>query len=179
MMVHHQNHAKVIFGQRFHHPTAHFFAFSFFCKTGFYRGWSMTMAYAIPGVALNFFAFDMTKRKFFNDKVDPKNGRLPVFEGLFCGAIAGFTSSITLYPLDLVRRQMQMNQMQGRRKIHKGNWDAIRHVYKNDNGLRGFYRGIVPELFKVVPNIAIIFCVFERLMAHQWPMENVWDDRIK
>ena len=83
-----------------------------------------------------------------------------------------YVFEIFLETIDLVRRQMQMIGLQGRKKIHRSNWDGFRHVYNNDNGIRGFYRGIVPELVKVVPTIAIMFCVFEQLMAHKLPGER-------
>lgn len=38
----------------------------------------------------------------------------------------------------------------------------VKAVYARQ-GLAGFYQGIVPEYFKVVPGVAIAFCVFEYL----------------
>eukprot|EP00398_MALV-I-01_sp_L67-1_P000955 gene955-63_t len=143
---------------------------------GFYRGWSMTMAYAIPSVGLNFMVFDAAKRTFFPQLIDEKTGKLPTIPSLICGATAGFVGSAVMYPLDLVRRQMQMTGFKGRPMIHRSNWEAFQHVYSNDNGIRGFYRGIVPELAKVVPNIAISFCVFEQLMKKKLPFEDLFDD---
>ena len=123
-------------------------------------------------------AFDIVKHTFFENQINPKTQKLPTMESLFCGATAGFVGSLVMYPLDLVRRQMQMTGLQGRKAYHRGNFDAFRHVWQNDNGIRGFYRGIIPELAKVVPNIAIIFCVFEQLQARKLPGEKWFDDHL-
>jgi hypothetical protein len=36
----------------------------------------------------------------------------------------------------------------------------FRLIYRNE-GMKGFYRGIVPELLKVCPMIAVTFCTYE------------------
>ena len=41
-------------------------------------------------------------------------------------------------------------------------FDCINKVYKQD-GVKGFYRGIVPNLIKNIPAISISYAVFEKL----------------
>ncbi len=66
---------------------------------------------------------------------------------LMCGGAAGLISSTATFPLDLIRRRMQLEGQAGTRR-YKGYADVARSVMAN-GGLRGFYAGILPEYFKV------------------------------
>jgi solute carrier family 25 phosphate transporter 23/24/25/41 len=75
---------------------------------------------------------------------------------LICGACAGTTASLIVFPLDLIRRRQQISvgaQMPSIAEVTK-------QVLKSD-GLKGLYRGIVPELVKVVPAVAMNFYFYE------------------
>ena len=65
---------------------------------------------------------------------------------LACGGAAGLISSTATFPLDLIRRRMQLEGQGGLRK-YKGYADVARTVWSN-GGLRGFYAGIIPEYYK-------------------------------
>ena len=66
---------------------------------------------------------------------------------LACGGAAGLISSTATFPLDLIRRRMQLEGQGGLRK-YRGYADVARTVWSN-GGLRGFYAGIIPEYYKV------------------------------
>lgn len=72
------------------------------------------------------------------------------------------TASFILFPVDLIRRQMQMVGLHGRDPLYSGSFDAVRHIYKS-RGLAGFYRGLPAELIKVTPNMAITFMVYDQI----------------
>jgi solute carrier family 25 (mitochondrial phosphate transporter), member 23/24/25/41 len=78
---------------------------------------------------------------------------------LACGAAAGLVSSTITFPLDLVRRRMQL-EGQGGQHRYTGYMDVVRTVYRT-GGFRGFYAGILPEYYKVCPGVAIGFCTYE------------------
>lgn len=78
---------------------------------------------------------------------------------LFCGACAGITASLIVFPLDLVRRRQQMSIGVGKTPSV---FSMFQKVVKSD-GLRGLYRGIIPELVKVVPAVALNFYFYELL----------------
>jgi solute carrier family 25 phosphate transporter 23/24/25/41 len=83
---------------------------------------------------------------------------------LICGACAGTTASLLVFPLDLIRRRQQ---------ISTGNLSMIsiaRKVITSD-GIRGLYRGIIPELVKVVPAVAMNFYFYE--LFRQVILKNV------
>ena len=44
---------------------------------------------------------------------------------------------------------------------HRTLW-TFKHIFKTE-GMRGLYRGIIPEYYKVVPGVGIAFMTFEEL----------------
>ena len=68
---------------------------------------------------------------------------------LTCGGAAGLISSTATFPLDLIRRRMQLEGQGGVRR-YRGYADVARAVFAS-GGFRGFYAGIIPEYYKVQP----------------------------
>lgn len=67
------------------------------------------------------------------------------------------------FPLDLVRRRMQLEGAGGRARVYKtGLFGTFRHIFRSE-GFRGLYRGILPEYYKVVPGVSIVFMTYEKL----------------
>lgn len=58
---------------------------------------------------------------------------------------------------------MQLEGAGGRDRVYKtGLFGAFKQIFRNE-GLRGLYRGILPEYYKVVPSVAIVFMTYEKL----------------
>lgn len=81
-------------------------------------------------------------------------------QSLVCGSAAGLLSSTLTFPLDLVRRRMQLEGQRGLQMQYSGYAAVVRNVYRRQ-GLLGFYQGIWPEYYKVIPGVAIAFCMYE------------------
>ena len=91
---------------------------------------------------------------------------------LVCGAAAGLISSTATFPLDLVRRRMQLAGGGGGGATASSSSSAsikpprptyagvVRDVLARA-GPAGFYAGIMPEYYKVAPGVAIGFCTYE------------------
>ena len=95
---------------------------------------------------------------------------------LFAGAISGAIAQTCTYPLygtlsalllmktdlgsDVLRRRFQINKMKSMGYKYKGIFDAIK-IIASQEGLPGFYKGIVPNLLKVAPSMASSFLSFE------------------
>ena len=71
------------------------------------------------------------------------------------GSIAGAFGAFMVYPIDLVKTRMQ-NQRGARvgQVLYTNSIDCARKVFKNE-GIRGFYSGVVPQLIGVAPEKAI------------------------
>ena len=50
-------------------------------------------------------------------------------------------------------------------EVYKGVVDALRTIGKEE-GFRGFYKGMVPNAVKVVPNTAIRFMAYDLLKSY-------------
>ncbi|RYR46289.1 hypothetical protein Ahy_A07g032024 isoform A [Arachis hypogaea] len=69
----------------------------------------------------------------------------------------------TTFPLDLVRRRKQLEGAGGRARVYTmGLFGMFRHIIRTE-GLRGLYRGILPEYYKVVPGVGICFMTYDTL----------------
>ncbi|KAJ3117905.1 mitochondrial thiamine pyrophosphate transporter [Nowakowskiella sp. JEL0407] len=80
-------------------------------------------------------------------------------------AIAGGSATIITYPLDLLRTRFAV---QGNTKIYTSLPSAVSQIYKSE-GLPGFYRGLYPTLYQIIPSMGIMFGtheIFHRLL-HQ------------
>ncbi|PVG00928.1 putative mitochondrial carrier protein ARALAR1 [Serendipita vermifera] len=69
------------------------------------------------------------------------------------GGIAGAFGATTVYPIDLGFMQNQRSTVVGQ-LLYKNSLDCVRKVFRNE-GLLGFYRGLLPQLVGVAPEKAI------------------------
>lgn len=67
---------------------------------------------------------------------------------------------IILFSSDVLRRRFQINKMRSMGYKYTGIFDAVRIIARQE-GFRGFYKGIVPNLLKVAPSMASSFLSFE------------------
>ena len=119
-----------------------------------YKGLGPTLASLAPFVAINFAAYDTLKARFFPDGM-PQG---PVYS-LGMGATAGIIAQTACYPLDTVRRRMQLKGQN-----YKSTADAIKTIIQSEGAL-GMYRGISANTLKVIPNNAIRWMVFEHIKS--------------
>jgi solute carrier family 25 phosphate transporter 23/24/25/41 len=60
----------------------------------------------------------------------------------------------------VLRRRFQVNTMSGIGYKYKGLGDAIRIIIRNE-GVKGLYKGLLPNLLKVAPSIGSSFLSYE------------------
>lgn len=82
------------------------------------------------------------------------------------GSIAGAFGAFMVYPIDLVKTRMQ-NQRSQRvgELLYKNSIDCARKVIKNE-GPRGLYSGVLPQLIGVAPEKAIKLTVNDLIRGH-------------
>lgn len=76
---------------------------------------------------------------------------------MFCGSLAGTAGIIAAHPFDTVRTRLVG---QGEPKLYTGQLDAIRSIFKYE-GVRGFYRGLLPNVALVGPQAGATFVSYE------------------
>ncbi|KAJ2166440.1 mitochondrial aspartate-glutamate transporter agc1, partial [Coemansia sp. RSA 551] len=74
------------------------------------------------------------------------------------GAIAGVTGVSIIFPLDMVKTRLQNQKPVGGKMPYSGGIDCFRQILRGE-GVRGLYRGLVPNLAGVTPEKAIKLAV--------------------
>ncbi|EFJ06594.1 hypothetical protein SELMODRAFT_233298 [Selaginella moellendorffii] len=134
-----------------------------------YKGWLPSVIGVVPYVGLNFAVYESLKDYIVKEEpFGPVPGsELAVLTKLGCGAVAGATGQTVAYPLDVIRRRMQMGgwyttTINGQKvQVHyNGMLDAFSQTVKKE-GFTALYKGLVPNSVKVVPSIALAFVTYE------------------
>lgn len=121
-----------------------------------YRGIIPTVAGVAPYVGLNFMVYESVRQH-----LTPEGDKNPsAARKLLAGAISGAVAQTCTYPFDVLRRRFQINTMSGMGYQYKSITDAVRVIVKQE-GLRGLYKGIAPNLLKVAPSMASSWLSFE------------------
>ncbi|CAN1300339.1 Mitochondrial adenine nucleotide transporter ADNT1 [Linum perenne] len=139
-----------------------------------YKGWLPSVIGVVPYVGLNFAVYESLKDWLLKSNTFNlvENNELSITTRLACGAAAGTVGQTVAYPLDVIRRRMQMVGWKdaasvvtgdGRGKApleYTGMVDAFRKTVRYE-GFGALYKGLVPNSVKVVPSIAIAFVTYE------------------
>ena len=82
------------------------------------------------------------------------------------GSLAGAFGAFMVYPIDLVKTRMQ-NQRSSRvgELLYKNSWDCAKKVVRNE-GFKGLYSGVLPQLVGVAPEKAIKLTVNDLVRGH-------------
>ncbi|KAI0009892.1 mitochondrial carrier [Xylariaceae sp. FL0662B] len=121
-----------------------------------YRGIIPTVAGVAPYVGLNFMTYEFVRKYLTPDgEQNPNAGRK-----LLAGAVSGAVAQTCTYPFDVLRRRFQINTMSGMGYQYKSIGDAIKVIVAQE-GLRGLYKGLMPNLLKVAPSMAANWLSFE------------------
>jgi solute carrier family 25 phosphate transporter 23/24/25/41 len=124
-------------------------------------------------VGLNFMTYESARRYLTPDGDTNPSPLRKLLAGAFSGAVAQ-TCTYPLYAFilpticqrsnwngsDVLRRRFQINTMSGMGYRYTSVWYAIKVIF-SEEGLRGFYKGIVPNLLKVAPSMASSWLSFE------------------
>lgn len=74
----------------------------------FYKGWLPSVIGVVPYVGLNFAVYESLKEGVLRSRGLTDERDLGVFTRLCCGAVAGSVGQTVAYPLDVVRRRLQV-----------------------------------------------------------------------
>lgn len=132
-------------------------------KWGYFRGWSAAVGSIVPYMGLFF-----TSYEFFHKRLGKLD--LPFSSG---DAVAGVAASVLAktftFPLDLVRKRLQIQGPTRARYVHtnipiyKGVWRGLYAIWQRE-GVKGWYRGLTVSLVKAAPASAVTMYVYERTL---------------
>lgn len=122
---------------------------------GFYRGLIPSL-FGVSHGAIQFMAYEQLKIRWASSRHGGKAGLTNV-DYLYLSALSKmFAGSIT-YPYQVVRARLQTYDAQAR---YNGAWDVVRQVFKRE-GIQGFYKGVCPNIVRVLPSTCVTFLVYE------------------
>jgi solute carrier family 25 (mitochondrial thiamine pyrophosphate transporter), member 19 len=137
---------------------------------GYYRGVLTSLLQIGPYMGILFGTYEATRSSLtgsahFSQKT----------ADFFAGGIAGIVSKTTVFPLDTVRKRLQVQGPTRERYIHKnipvytkGIIRAAQDIIKTE-GIRGLYKGLGVSVLKSGPSAAVTLWVFERsLQVWEW-----------
>lgn len=121
---------------------------------GLYRGVGPTLAGILPYAGLKFYIYEELKRRV------PEEHQKSILLRLSCGAMAGLVGQTFTYPLDVVRRQMQVENLQASEVRYRNTLDGLAGIMRNQ-GWRQLFAGLSINYIKVVPSVAIGFTAYD------------------
>lgn len=142
----------------------------------FYRGFSPTILGMLPYAGMSFLTHDTVSdmlrhpsissyttlpKHLYKDHPEGKAAPLRSWAELCAGGAAGLISQSASYPLEVIRRRMQVGGAVGDgRKLRIGETAAM--IFR-EKGLSGFFVGLTIGYAKVIPMAAVSFYTYERM----------------
>jgi len=120
-----------------------------------YRGFVPTLTSLGPFIAINFAVFDTIKTNMMPAEINSEIARAMYI--LAFGATSALISQSICYPLDTVRRRMQ---------VKGSTYTSMANAYStiiSKEGFFGLYRGLLPNTIKIVPNNGLRWLFYTNL----------------
>ncbi|KAG5540476.1 hypothetical protein RHGRI_020629 [Rhododendron griersonianum] len=126
-----------------------------------YRGIGPTLIGILPYAGLKFYIYEELKRHV------PEDQQKSITMRLSCGALAGLFGQTLTYPLDVVRRQMQVEHLrpsiQGGAR-YRSTMQGLATIVRNQ-GWTQLFAGLSINYIKIVPSVAIGFTVYDTMKS--------------
>jgi solute carrier family 25 (mitochondrial carrier protein), member 16 len=139
----------------------------------FFRGFAPTLLGMLPYAGASFLAHDTMSDVLRHPLLAPlttipgsarpekdKPAQLKYWAELGTGGFAGFVSQTVSYPLEVIRRRMQVGAVVG--DGHRLRIAEVARIIYMERGWRGFFVGLGIGYVKVVPMVATSFFAYER-----------------
>ncbi len=144
-----------------------------FGLSNFYRGFSPTLLGMLPYAGMSFLTHDTAGDILRHPAIAqyttlprPENSPagkpapLRAWAELFAGGVAGLVSQTASYPLEVIRRRMQVGGAVG--DGHRMRIGETARLIMRERGFRGFFVGLTIGYAKVMPMAAASFYTYER-----------------
>ncbi|KAF1995924.1 mitochondrial carrier [Amniculicola lignicola CBS 123094] len=132
----------------------------------YYRGLPMGLIGIFPYAALDLGTFEYLKRRIARRNAKKRGCHEDDAEpgGFVTAAIGGFSGAFgasAVYPLNLLRTRLQSQGTVLHPRTYTGIMDVTRQTIKGE-GMRGLFKGLTPNLLKVVPAVSITYVVYDK-----------------
>ncbi|GMY35885.1 adenine nucleotide transporter BT1, chloroplastic/mitochondrial-like [Fagus crenata] len=122
---------------------------------GLFRGNLVNVIRVAPSKAIELLAFETIKKH-----LTPKSGiqpKVPIPASLIAGAVAGVSSTLATYPLELLKTRLTVQ-----RGVYKNLLDALVKIVQEE-GPAELYRGLTPSIIGVIPYAATNYYAYDTL----------------
>lgn len=132
---------------------------------GFYRGLVPSL-FGVSHGAFQFMAYDRLKvlrsRTLHNESSTENpdataTKKLGNLDFLVLSGLSKVFAGCVTYPYQVIRSRLQTYEAH---KVYRGTMDAVRQIWAQE-GIAGFYKGLGPNLFRVLPSTWVTFLVYE------------------
>ncbi|XP_077210716.1 mitochondrial substrate carrier family protein [Tasmannia lanceolata] len=127
---------------------------------GLYRGAAPSLYGIFPYAGLKFYFYEEMKTHV------PEDHKKDIMVNLVCGSVAGLLGQTITYPLDVVRRQMQVQGLSASNNGSqaKGTLESLVSIVQKQ-GWKQLFSGLSINYLKVVPSVAIGFTVYDAMKS--------------
>ncbi|OAA40339.1 Mitochondrial carrier domain protein [Metarhizium rileyi] len=128
---------------------------------GFYRGLAVSLLGVSHG-AVQFAVYEPAKRVYFKQRVADGHlsPRLTNEATIVLSSVAKLVAGAVTYPYQVLRSRMQNYRADER--FGRGVGGVVARIWKEE-GIVGFYRGLVPGVVRVMPATWVTFLVYENV----------------
>lgn len=119
-----------------------------------YSGLFPTVVGIMPYAGLSFACFETIKHKLVQHFDLENDQAIPVWQRLCAGGFSGLVAQSSTYPLDIVRRRMQVTPNR-----YKGICHALRTIYREEGLRQGLFKGLSMNWIKGPIAVASSFTV--------------------
>jgi len=131
----------------------------------FYKGYWPNLCGIIPYAGIDLAAYETLKRYWISKYVE-ENTPPSTMVLLCCGTISSCCGQVAAYPLALIRTKLQSQAGLGEKlslpKEQTHTFGLFKYIIRTE-GVRGLYRGLIPNFCKVAPAVGISYVVYERV----------------
>lgn len=128
---------------------------------GFYRGLIPSL-FGVGHGALQFMAYEQLKRSRGLANSNGQTRQLSNVDYLALSATSKVFAGVLTYPYQVLRARLQTYDA---RNTYKGVFDVVRQVLRREGPL-GFYKGLTPNIVRVLPSTCVTFLVYENVRSY-------------
>lgn len=125
---------------------------------GLFKGALPTFCREVPGWGMLFMTKDMIERQLNANSEDQKYS-IRLAKKVVAGGVAGVCAWCASLPIDTVKSVIQASN------THKSIGEVTQELYKS-GGMKSFFRGFIPQVFRIFPASSSSFIVYELLKSH-------------
>lgn len=136
---------------------------------GMYRGLAPAIMQTAPLTGGQFMFYNLFGNALKRMESLPQDALLAPTDLMVCGALSGLCTKLLVYPLDLVKRRLQIQGFSKGRRTY-GRHFSCRNMFQciyrvvRTEGFLGLYKGLSSSLLKASITSAIFFTIYDKLL---------------